>query len=134
MARATTILVVDDERSVRDGTTALLSLAADFEVIGAASNGQEAIQIVSALHPDVILMDVRMPVMDGLDATREISRSVRMRYRMRSAMVIILRPCLRENRVSCGRRAIVPSRFMISQITAAGRNPPSLHRSTDASV
>lgn len=66
------ILVVDDHTVVRDGISALLSLAGDMEVVGEASNGSEAIEMVKKLMPDVVLMDVAMPVMGGLEATRRI--------------------------------------------------------------
>jgi DNA-binding NarL/FixJ family response regulator len=63
------VVVVDDQRLVRTGFTAILSTEDDIEVIGEASNGEEAIALVEASRPDVVLMDIRMPVMDGVEAT-----------------------------------------------------------------
>jgi two-component system response regulator NreC len=68
------VLVVDDHTIVRDGICALLALAGDIEVVGEATNGSEAIKIVKDLHPDVVLMDIAMPIMGGLEATRRIRR------------------------------------------------------------
>ncbi len=68
----TRILVVDDHRMYRDGLKALLALQSDMEVVGEAENGQEAIAKTRKLRPDVVLMDVKMPVMDGVEATRRI--------------------------------------------------------------
>ena len=64
------VLVVDDHTIVRDGICALLSLTPDIEVVGEASNGCEALEKVKQLVPDVIVMDIAMPVMGGLEATR----------------------------------------------------------------
>jgi DNA-binding NarL/FixJ family response regulator len=69
------VLVVDDQQSVREGTRALLRLARDIDATREASNGQEAVQLVAEEEPDVVLMDVRMPVMDGVEATRQIKAS-----------------------------------------------------------
>ena len=68
------VLVVDDHTIVRDGICALLALAGDIEVVGEATNGSEALNMVRELHPDVVLMDIAMPIMGGLEATRRISR------------------------------------------------------------
>ena len=62
-------LVVDDQLLMREGLASLLSIQDGIEVVGTASNGQEALEQARQLHPDVILMDVRMPVMDGVAAT-----------------------------------------------------------------
>jgi DNA-binding NarL/FixJ family response regulator len=64
------LLLVDDQSLVRQGLKAMLSLEADLEIVGMAENGEEAIAQVEALNPDVILMDVRMPIMNGSTATR----------------------------------------------------------------
>ncbi|AFZ04277.1 response regulator [Calothrix sp. PCC 6303] len=67
------LLLVDDESLIRRGLKALLKLEADLEVVGEAENGQVALTLIASLQPDVVLMDVRMPVMDGMAATKEIA-------------------------------------------------------------
>lgn len=64
------VLVVDDHAVVRTGLSELLSSAADIEVVGAANNGADAVEMVAARAPDVILMDLSMPEVDGIEATR----------------------------------------------------------------
>ena len=64
------LLIVDDQELVCQGLRAMLNLESDIEVVGVANNGQVAIQQVEALQPDVVLMDIRMPIMDGREATR----------------------------------------------------------------
>jgi len=63
------ILIVDDQSLFREGLRTLLSVQPDFEVVGEASNGEEAIRIAVQTLPTVVLMDVRMPVLDGVAAT-----------------------------------------------------------------
>jgi len=66
------VLVVDDHALLRRGFTTLLAGEADLEVVGEAANGQQAIELTRQMAPDVILMDVSMPVMNGVEATRTI--------------------------------------------------------------
>jgi len=68
------VLIVDDHTLVRDGIRALLSLVADIEVVGEAANGREGLEKVAELAPDVVLMDLSMPIMGGLEATRRIRK------------------------------------------------------------
>ncbi len=72
-----TVLIVDDHTIVRDGIAALLALAGDIEVVGEASNGSDAIEKARELNPDVVLMDVSMPILGGLEATRRICKEFR---------------------------------------------------------
>ena len=66
------LLIVDDQTLVRQGLKSLLDARPDMEVVGEAQNGEEALEQVAQLKPDLVLMDVRMPVMDGVVATQEI--------------------------------------------------------------
>jgi DNA-binding NarL/FixJ family response regulator len=67
------VLLADDQALVRAGFHALLDAQEDIDVVGEAADGREAIELAAKLKPDVILMDIRMPVLDGLAATREIA-------------------------------------------------------------
>lgn len=67
------VVIADDQALVRAGFAALLDAQDDIEVVGEAANGEEAVRLARELGPDVVLMDIRMPVLDGLAATREIA-------------------------------------------------------------
>lgn len=68
------VLIVDDDALIRDGLNILIGLEDDFEVIGTATNGQEAFELCGRERPDLVLMDIRMPVMDGVLGTRLIKQ------------------------------------------------------------
>jgi DNA-binding NarL/FixJ family response regulator len=70
--RSIKLLLADDQDLIRRGLTALLTMDPELEVVAEAENGREAVTLVAALSPHVVLMDVRMPVMDGVASTREI--------------------------------------------------------------
>ena len=68
----TTVVLADDQRIVREGLATLLGLLPDIDVLGTASDGEEAIELVERLRPDVVLMDLRMPRCDGVSAIRQL--------------------------------------------------------------
>jgi DNA-binding NarL/FixJ family response regulator len=80
------VLIADDQALVRAGFRALLDAQDAIEVVGEAADGRQAVDMARTLQPDVVLMDIRMPVLDGLDATREISGD----RRMDSVRIVIL--------------------------------------------
>jgi len=73
------VLVVDDQALIRAGLVALFTAAPGLEVVGEAADGARAVELVESTNPDVVLMDVRMPVLDGIDATRRILATPRER-------------------------------------------------------
>ncbi|MEH2245812.1 response regulator transcription factor [Nostoc sp.] len=68
------VLLVDDQSLIRQGLKALLELESDLEIVGEAENGEQAINLVAEFQPDVVLLDIRMPIMDGVAATQEIQK------------------------------------------------------------
>lgn len=71
---ATRVLIADDHALVREGVMAILKLHPDVEVVGQAENGQQAVEMAAALRPDIVLMDIAMPGLGGLEATVEIKK------------------------------------------------------------
>lgn len=84
MSQPIRVLIADDQRVVREGLAMVLGLLKDVDVVGAASNGAEAVALAEDLHPDVVLMDLRMPHCDGVEATRLL------RERVPATLVVVL--------------------------------------------
>ena len=129
------ILLVDDQALFREGLHTLLSVHDDLTVVGEACNGQEAVEMAGELSPDVVLMDLRMPVLNGVAATRQITEST-------SSRVIVLTTFDDDEYVFDGLRAgavgyllkDVPSAKLVEAIRAAARGESFLQPSVAAKV
>src|SRR5262249_18294848 len=93
------VLLADDQRVVREGLALVLGLLADVEVVGAAADGDEAVTMAERLRPDIVLMDLRMPRCDGVEATR------RLRERAPDGRVVALTACADDRSVLGALRA-----------------------------
>ena len=130
------ILLVDDQALFREGLRTLLSVHADLEVVGEAGNGEEALRLAAATHPNVVLMDVQMPVLDGVAATR------RLRAAQPECHVIMLTTFDDDEKVFEGLRAgavgyllkDAPSEKLVEAIRAAARGESFLQPSVAAKV
>jgi DNA-binding NarL/FixJ family response regulator len=130
------ILLVDDQALFREGLRTLLSVQPDLEVIGEAANGEEALRLAAALRPEVVLMDLQMPVLDGVAATR------RLRAELPECRVIALTTFDDGEYVFEGLRAgavgyllkDAPSEKLVEAIRAAARGESFLQPSVAAKV
>ena len=118
------VVVADDQALVRGGFRMILDAQADLEVVGEAEDGERAVAAVRELRPDVVLMDVRMPVLDGIEATRRIvaESSAVARARpddVRPGRASSTRRCGREQAGSCS-RACLPAKLADAVRTVAG--------------
>jgi DNA-binding NarL/FixJ family response regulator len=129
-------LLADDQALFREGLRTLLSMRSDIEVVGEAANGQEALKLAATLHPAVILMDLRMPLLDGIAATR------RLRAGQPECKVIVLTTFDDDEDVFDGLRAgavgyllkDAPSEKLAEAIRAAARGESFLQPSVAAKV
>ena len=123
------VLIVDDHVIVRKGIRALLAEAEGFEVVGEASDGQEAVARAEESNPDVILMDLLMPVMDGIEATRQITS------RQPKARILVLTSFAADNKVFPAIKAGAAGYLLkdsspdelVRAIRQVHRGEPSLH-------
>ena len=123
------VLIVDDHAIVRKGIRALLSEASGFEVVGEADNGQSAVLVAEETQPDVILMDLLMPGMDGIEATRQITR------RHPKARILVLTSFAADNKVFPAIKAGATGYLLkdstpdelVRAIRQVHRGEPSLH-------
>ena len=124
---AVRVLAADDQRVVREGLAMLLGLLPDVEVVGTAADGEEVLALAAELRPDVILMDLRMPRMDGVEATRQL------RERDPEAKVVVLTTYADDrsvldaqalHRVAGGQAALDPA-VQLHLAEAIADGPPS---------
>src|SRR3989304_1849564 len=113
------VLIVDDHAIMRDGIRALLTVNDDIEVVGEASEGREAIKKMEQLKPDVIVMDIAMPGMDGMEATRQM-----VKVNARVKVLVLTQHDNKEyilSAIKAGAAGFVPKRALGSELVSAIR-------------
>lgn len=129
MGKPIRVMIVDDHAIVREGLRTLLSEEKDIEVVGEARNGVESVSMAAQLHPDVILMDLVMPEVDGIQATEQIRQSVP------STQILVLTSFSEDHRVANAIQAgaigyllkDVLKADLLQAIEAAAEGKPTLH-------
>ena len=95
------VLIVDDHAIVREGLKAVLQIDPTLHVVGEAANGKQALQMVRSLSPDVVLMDLVMPVMDGIEAARKIRSRESSILNPQIPIIALTAHALREDQQRC---------------------------------
>ncbi|MEJ2749787.1 MAG: response regulator transcription factor [Anaerolineae bacterium] len=130
------VLLVDDQALFREGLNTLLSIHSDIEIVGEAENGETALQVAAETNPDVVLMDLRMPVLDGVAATRRLAQT------QPDSRVIVLTTFDDDEHIFDGLRAgavgyllkDVSSDKLVEAIRAAASGQSFLHPSVASKV
>jgi DNA-binding NarL/FixJ family response regulator len=112
------ILLVDDQELFRAGVAVILAAQQGMEVVGQAGDGRQAVRLVDELEPDVVLMDVRMPELDGVEATRQIFSPARVAVRQRPVRVVVLTTFNLDDRAATAIR-LGASGFLLKDTTPA---------------
>ena len=115
------VVLVDDQQLFREGVRVIVDAHPDLEVVGSAGDGLEAVELVERLEPDVVLMDLRMPLMDGVEATRQIFAPERVARRTTPVRVVVL------TTFDLDARAAAAIRHGASGFLLKDTTPPRLH-------
>jgi DNA-binding NarL/FixJ family response regulator len=115
MTMQTRVLIADDRPRSRSGLRAVLALRSEIEIVGEAADGQEAVRLVAECRPDVVLMDARMPVLDGVEATHLIKEG----WPEVRVVVLTMYPTYREDALAAGADAFLIKGCPASELVAA---------------